>query len=108
MVRWVLYNIYMASTKEYRDYILEQLHTVGFSDVRCRPMMGEYLLYVDGVLVGGIYDDRLLVKKCAENEKFGMEEVEPYPGAKPMCLVGDVDDRERLMEVVRQTAEDLV
>ena len=43
----------MASTKEYRDYILEQLKAAGFSDVRCRPMMREYLLYVDGVLVGG-------------------------------------------------------
>ena len=101
MVRWVLYNIYMASTKEYRDYILEQLKAAGFSDVRCRPMMGEYLLYVDGVLVGGIYDDRLLLKKCSANETFGMEEVEPYPGAKPMWLMGEVDDRGRLRKRIK-------
>ena len=47
-----------------------------------------------GCSLGGIYDARLLVKKCAENEKFGTEEAEPYPGAKPMWLMGEVDDRE--------------
>ena len=93
----------MASTKEYRDYILEQLLAAGFSDVRCRPMMGEYLLYVDSVLVGGIYDDRLLVKKVEGNEEFAMEEAIPYPGAKPMWLVGEVDDAEALAEIVRAT-----
>ena len=103
MVRWVLYNIYMASTKEYRDYILEQLKAAGFSDEVCRPMMGEYLLYVDSVLIGGIYDDRLLVKKVPGNEEFAMEEAIPYPGAKPMWLVGEVDNRERLREVVEIT-----
>ena len=61
----------MASNKEYRDYILEQLKAAGFSDVRCRPMMGEYLLYVGGVLVGGIYDDRLLLKKWRGMRSFG-------------------------------------
>ncbi|MBR3131988.1 TfoX/Sxy family protein [Candidatus Saccharibacteria bacterium] len=95
----------MASTKEYRDYILEQLEAAGFSDVRCRPMMGEYLLYVDGVLVGGIYDDRLLLKKVEENEEFQMEEAEPYPGAKPMWLVGEADDKERLGEIVKRMVE---
>ncbi len=95
----------MASTKEYRDYILEQLLAAGFSDVRCRPMMGEYLLYVDGVLVGGIYDDRLLLKKVEGNEEFQMEEAEPYPGAKPMWLVGEVDDRGKLREVVEVTTK---
>ena len=90
----------MASTKEYRNYIMEQLQTAGFSDVQCRPLMGEYLLYVDGMLVGGIYDDRLLLKKVEGNEEFGMEEAESYPGAKPMWLVGEVDDRERLAEIM--------
>ena len=97
----------MVSTKEYRDYILEQLLAAGFSDVRCRPMMGEYLLYVDGVLVGGIYDDRLLLKKVEGNEEFQMEEAEPYPGAKSMWLVGEVDDRERLRETIEATIEGL-
>ena len=97
----------MASTKEYRDYILEQLDVAGFSDVQCRPMMGEYLLYVDGVLVGGIYDDRLLVKCVEGNAGFDMEKVVPYPGAKPMWLMGEVDDRERLKEVILKTMERL-
>lgn len=51
----------MASTKEYRDYVLEQLNLLG--DISYKPMMGEYLLYYRGVLFGGIYDDRLLIKK---------------------------------------------
>ena len=97
----------MASTKEYRDYILEQLKAAGFSDVVCRAMMGEYLLYVDSVLIGGVYDDRFLVKRVPENEGFGMEEVLPYPGARPMWLVGEVDDVSRLAEVVEATVEGL-
>ena len=97
----------MASTKEYRDFILEQLKAAGLNDVVCRPMMGEYLLYVDGVLIGGIYDDRLLVKIVPGGEKFGMEEVVPYPGAKKMWLVGEVDDVEALAEIVRVIVEGL-
>ena len=72
----------MASSKEYRDYVLEQLSEV--PDVSCRPMMGEFLLYSNGVLFGGIYDDRLLVKKVPENAQFNMPEEIPYDGAKPM------------------------
>lgn len=56
----------MASTKEYRDYVLEQLNLLG--DISYKPMMGEYLLYYKGVLFGGIYDDRLLIKKVESNE----------------------------------------
>ena len=91
----------MASTKEYRDFILEQLSEV--PGVTCRPMMGEFLLYADGVLFGGIYDDRLLVKKVPENAEFEMSEAIPYPGAKPMYLVEDVDDRGRLAEIINKT-----
>ena len=97
----------MASTKEYLEYVMEQLLAAGFLDVQSRAMMGEYLVYVDGVLVGGIYDDRLLVKKCSGNEGFSMEEAIPYPGAKPMWLVGEVDDADRLREIVRATVEGL-
>lgn len=70
-------------------------------------MMGEYLLYIDGVLIGGIYDDRLLLKKCSENEAFLMEEAIPYANAKPMWLVGEVDDIERLKKVIEETAKGL-
>ena len=95
----------MASSKEYRDYVLEQLSEV--PDVTCRPMMGEFLLYSNGVLFGGIYDDRLLVKKVPENAEFNMSEEIPYDGAKPMYLVEDVDDKERVTEIVLKTVEGL-
>ena len=91
----------MASTKEYRDFILEQLSEV--PNITCRPMMGEYLLYLDGVLFGGIYDDRLLVKIVPENAEFGMTEAIPYDGAKPMYLVEDVDNAERVAEIIVKT-----
>ena len=95
----------MASTKEYRDFVLEQLSEV--PDATCRPMMGEFLLYSAGVLFGGIYDDRLLVKIVPENEQYKMSESIPYDGAKPMYLVEDVDDREKLAEIVKNTVKGL-
>ena len=70
-------------------------------------MMGEFLLYADGVLFGGIYDDRLLVKKTDGNAEFDLSEALPYEGAKPMYLVDEVDDRERLKEIVGATVERL-
>ena len=96
----------MASTKEYRDYILEQLSLV--PGITCRPMMGEFLLYAEGVLFGGIYDDRLLVKKTDSNAEFGLSEALPYEGAKPMYLVDEVDDKERLREIVENTKKRLL
>lgn len=93
----------MATTKEYKDYILEQL---SLDNVTCRPMMGEYLLYYNGILFGGIYDDRLLVKKVDSNNKYGMEEAIPYKGAKAMYLV-DVDNCDLLKEIVIDTCKDL-
>lgn len=95
----------MASTKEYRDYILEQL--ADLPGISFRPMMGEYLLYLDGVLFGGIYDDRMLVKIVPENTEYGMTEAIPYDGAKPMYLVEDVGNKDQLVEIVRATAEGL-
>lgn len=91
----------MASTKEYRDYVLGQLLEV--PNVTCRPMMGEFLLYADGVLFGGIYDDRLLVKIVPENARFGMREDIPYDGAKPIYLVEEIDDKEKLAEIIAVT-----
>ena len=70
-------------------------------------MMGEFLLYADGVLFGGIYDDRLLVKITPSNSSFGMSETLPYEGARPMYLVDEVDDKERLKEIVERTIEGL-
>ncbi len=71
-------------------------------------MMGEFLLYADGVLFGGIYDDRLLVKKASSNGEFGKSEVLPYEGAKKMYLVDEVDDKERLKVIVEGTIKDLL
>lgn len=95
----------MASTKEYRNYILEQLSLL--DDITCKPMMGEYLLYYNGILFGGIYDDRLLVKKVDTNKEYNMEEVIPYENAKPMYLVEDVDNMELLKNIVLDTCKGL-
>lgn len=95
----------MASTKEYCDYILEQLSEV--PDITCRPMMGEFLLYSAGTLFGGIYDDRLLVKIVPENAEYNMPEAIPYDGAKPMYLVEDIDDKEKLAEIVEAAVRGL-
>ena len=95
----------MASTKEYRDYILEQLSLV--PGVTCRPMMGEFLLYADGVLFGGIDDDRLLGKITPGNDSFGMSEALPYEGAKKMYLVDEVDDKWRLAKLVESTVKSI-
>ena len=91
----------MASTKEYRDFILEQLSEV--PDVTCRPMMGEFLLYSSGILFGGIYDDRLLVKIVPENEQYKIPESIPYDGAKPMYLVEEVDNKDKLAKIIKDT-----
>ena len=96
----------MASTKSYRDFILEQLSTL--DDITCKSMMGEYLLYYKGTLFGGIYDDRFLVKRVDGNKKYNMEEVIPYPNAKPMYLVEDVDNMDTLKEIVLDTYNDLI
>ena len=88
----------MATKKDYRDFILEQISDL--EDIICRPMMGEYLLYYQGVLFGGLYDNRFLIKKTVDNAKFNLPEVIHYPGAKPMYQIEDVDDRELMKEVI--------
>ena len=95
----------MASSKDYRDYILEELCLL--DNITCKPMMGEYLLYYKGVLFGGIYDDRLLVKKTESNKKYNMKDAIPYESAKPMYLVDEVDNQELLKDIVIDTWEEL-
>ena len=86
----------MSSTKAYLDFILEQLSDL--PDITYRAMMGEYILYYRGNIVGGIYDDRLLVKPTTSalaempNAPYEL----PYEGAKPMLLVEDVDSKDAL------------
>ena len=95
----------MATTKDYKDFILEQLNLL--DDITCKSMMGEYLLYYNGLLFGGIYDDRLLVKIVDSNKKYNMQESIPYESAKPMYLVDDVDNQELLRSIVLDTCKDL-
>ncbi len=95
----------MATTKEYRGFVLEQLNVL--DNINCKPMMGEYLLYYNNVLFGGIYDDRLLVKITANNKKYNMMESIPYDNAKPMYLVDDIDNQDTLKEIVIDTYNDL-
>lgn len=95
----------MASTKNYKEFVIEQLSII--DDVVCKPMMGEYLLYCNGILFGGIYDDRLLVKIVDMNKKYNMEEVVPYINAKAMYLVNDIDNQEVLKEIVLDTCKGL-
>lgn len=95
----------MASTKEYRDFVLEQLDIL--DKITIKPMMGEYLLYYNNLLFGGIYDDRLLVKKTDNNKKYNMEEVIPYKNSKSMYLVEDIDDKEKLKNIIIDTYKDL-
>lgn len=93
----------MATTIDYRDFILEQLNLL--DNITCKSMMGEYLLYYNGILFGGIYDDRLLVKIVDSNKKYNMQESIPYESAKPMYLVDDVDNQEKLRDIVLDTCK---
>ena len=97
----------MTSSKEYLEYILEQLSDL--DDITHRAMMGEYIIYYRGKIVGGIYDDRFLVKPVkAATEMMPDENMElPYEGAKEMLLVEDVENREFLKELFEAMYEEL-
>ena len=69
--------------------------------------MGEYIIYYQGKIVGGIYDDRLLIKKVESNKKYNMKEAIPYKNAKPMYFVEDVDNQETLRDIIIDTCKDL-
>ena len=97
----------MASSKEYLDFILEQLS--GLEEITYRAMMGEYILYYRGKIIGGIYDDRLLVKPVKSavalmpDATFEL----PYEGAKEMLLVDDVDSKDFLIELFSAIYDEL-
>ena len=97
----------MASSKEYLDFILEQLSEL--EDVSCRAMMGEYIIYYRGKVGGGIYDDRFLVKptKSAVAMMPNADKELPYDGAKEMLLVDDVDNKEFLKELLEAMYSEL-
>ena len=97
----------MATKREYMEFILGQLS--GLEGVDCRPMMGEYVIYCGGKVIGGIYDDRFLVKPTKSALEMVPDAVMelPYEGAKEMLLAENVDDREFLKALVSAVAADL-
>ena len=97
----------MASNKAYLDFVLDQLSEL--DGITWRPMMGEYILYCQGKIVGGIYDDRFLVKptKSALAMMPHAPRELPYEGAKEMLLVDNVENREFLRELVGAMLDEL-
>ena len=97
----------MASSKDYLEYILGQLS--GLDDISYRAMMGEYIIYYRGKIIGGIYDDRFLVKpvKSAVAMMPDADMELPYEGAKEMLLVDDVENREFLRELLEAMYDEL-
>ena len=97
----------MASSKEYLSFILEQLSDL--DDITYKTMMGEYIIYYRGKIVGGIYDDRLLVKpvKSAITYMKNPSYELPYEGAKEMILVDDIDDKVYLTELFNTMYDEL-
>lgn len=99
----------MASTKEYLDFVLDLLSEAG--EIRHRAMMGEYIIYCDGKVIGGVYDDRFLLKATPGaialmgDSPFGAQTQTPYPGAKEM-LVANVDDTDLTCRAVRAIVSD--
>ena len=97
----------MASSRDFLNFILEQLSDL--DEIMYKPMMGEFMLYYRGKLVGGIYDDRLLVKpvKAAIGYMPQATYSLPYEGAKEMLLVDNVDDKEYLSGLFEAMFDDL-
>ena len=97
----------MASSKEYLDFILDQLS--GLDEISYRAMMGEYIVYYRGRIVGGIYDDRFLVKptKSAVSMMPDADKELPYEGVKEMLLVDNVENREFLQELLNAMYDEL-
>ena len=97
----------MASTKEYLDFIMEQLSDL--NEIRFKAMMGEYILYYREKIFGGIYDDRLLIKPVPAAVKMMPDATMelPYEGAKEMILEDDVDNRQFLCDLIEGMWEEL-
>lgn len=97
----------MASSKEYLEYVLEQLSLL--DDISSRAMMGEFILYYRGKVIGGIYDDRFLVKPTASAKRL-MPDARPelpYAGAKEMLSVDNIENREFLRDLLNAMVDEL-
>ena len=97
----------MASSREYLEFILEQLSDIG--DISYRTMMGEYIFYYRGRVTGGIYDDRFLVKPTASAKRLMPDAPYelPYEGGSKMLLVEDIDNRSFLKKLFEAIADEL-
>ena len=94
----------MASSVDYLNYVLELLREV--KGITYKKMMGEFMLYKDGLLFGGVYDNRFLIKKTKSLENSDLKEQIPYPSAKPMLLI-DSEDPDEIKELVLKVYKDL-
>ena len=94
----------MSSNNDYLLYVLELLREV--DNISYRKMMGEYILYKDSVIFGGIYDNRFLVKKVKSIESLKLKEQIPYPGGSSMYLI-DSEDPDEIKEIVELIYKDL-
>ena len=94
----------MASSKDYLEYVLDLLRDI--HNITYKKMMGEYILYKNNIIFGGVYDDRFLVKKTRSLIDLGFKEVVPYPNAKPMLLI-DTEDSEEIERIVNLIIKDL-
>jgi len=97
----------MATSKEFAAYVLEQLSLL--DGIRTRPMMGEYVLYYKDKVIGGLYDDRLLVKPAPSALSLMpyASQQEPYPGAKPMIAADCVENKQKLKALFEAMYEEL-
>ena len=97
----------MSSSQEYIDFIIDQLS--GLKQITFRKMMGEYIIYYRGKIIGGVYDDRFLIKPAESAKKMMPDAVyeAPYEGAKEMILVENVDDKSFLKELIEKIWDEL-
>ena len=94
----------MASSKDYLIYVLDLLRNL--SGISYKKMMGEYILYKDNIIFGGIYDNRFLIKKTKSLEAYHFKEAIPYPSAKAMYII-DSEDPDEIEEIVNRFLKEI-
>ena len=94
----------MPSSKEYLLYVLDLLREV--RGISYKKMMGEYVLYKDDIVFGGVYDDRFLIKKTKSSNELGLKEIIPYPSSKGLYLV-ESENPEEIKDIVLAIIKDL-
>ena len=94
----------MPSSKEYLEYVLDLLREV--SGISFKKMMGEYILYKDSIIFGGVYDNRFLMKNTKSLKEYELKEIIPYPSAKPMLLI-DSENASEIAEIVLKIMRDI-